>query len=111
MKYVFLLSSFLLTSCNPTDLPGNNLITYKCANDIGLKVEYQNATDQPKAKMRFQNQDIPMHLVPSGSGARYASDDMMANYIWHTKGDAGILTRQQENQQEETLARDCFGAP
>ena len=56
------------------------------------------------AVVAYDGRLIPMKAGPTGSGVRYLSLDD-SRLVWHTKGDAGFLAR--DDAEQTTIAADC----
>ncbi|WP_280570952.1 MliC family protein [Chromohalobacter sp. 296-RDG] len=104
----------LMTGCamqgGDADRVDQHTQIYQCEGDTSLSVTYfQYGSDTDRAMLSYGHDSIPMHQIASGSGARYASDDEQLAYVWHTKGDNGMLYRDNDEGERNVIERDCQG--
>lgn len=79
---------------------------YECAAGRFLSVAFINAGDESFAVLQEAGRIVPLKVAPSGSGARYLSEDGGLE-LW-TKGDTAMLTL-LGGDAEIPLYRDCKG--
>ncbi len=85
-------------------------ITYACEGGAQVQAIYFNFEDgNAIAALAYDGTLAPMRIMPSGSGAKYASLNEELGWRWHTKGDDAVLSYMAPDHtaEEEPLLKDC----
>lgn len=88
-------------------------ITYDCEGDVTVQAIYFNFEDgNALAALAYDGKLAPMRIMPSGSGAKYASLNEELGWRWHTKGNEATLSYMAADHTaaEEPVLSECRNA-
>ena len=109
MKRLLLLLLLPLAACSTPDNNDINqnllplppkAISYQCDSGNRIIVTYPTTES---AEILYTQEEIPMQIAVSASGARYTGEDL----IWWTKGQDGTLFKVDTNQETGDLLERC----